>query len=123
MDFLMIERIINATNLILELASMVFITFVFFDLVVVDREIQLTQLSEKFEKLKRYDQFKSSLIFLVLYLYSMFFSKVSQFLEFPSLASSIFSLIGTIFLLLFTFKLYQIISKYVPKDEKNNSKD
>jgi hypothetical protein len=104
-------------NLILEVASTAFITFVFFDLLFIDRNLHLSNLSEKFEKFKRYDVFKNSLIFLVLSLYCAFFAKLSLFLGMPQVAFEVFTLIANIFLLLFVFQLFQLLHKYVPKND------
>jgi hypothetical protein len=118
MNLLLLQQILNYLNLGLEGISVVFITFVFFDLIFVDKNIQLSQISEKFEKFKRYDIFKNSLIFLVLSLYFGFFAKLSYFFEFPELAFSIFSMIANIFLIAFVYSLYQLMHKYVPDAEK-----
>lgn len=117
MDLILIEQTISSLNIALEVISVVFITFVFFDLVFIDRSVQLSQLSEKFEKFKRYDIFKGSLIYLVLSLYFGLFAKLSLFLEFPAVSFSIFTLVANIFLLLFSFNLYQLLHKYVPEIE------
>ena len=107
--------LISYTNIILEITIIVFISFVFFDLLFVDKQLKLSELSEKFEKFKRYDIFKSSLIFLVLSLYFTLFAKLSHYFGLPTVTFDLFSLLGNIFLLLFSFKLYQLIHKYVPK--------
>jgi Na+/H+ antiporter NhaD/arsenite permease-like protein len=111
----MLELGLTYANIALEIISIVFITFVFFDLVFIDRNIKLTEIAEKFEKFKRYDIFKSSLIFLVLALYFFFFAKLSVYFDFPVIALSLFSLIGNLFLLMFVYKLYQLLHKYVPQ--------
>jgi hypothetical protein len=123
MDFMLLVNVMSIINLILEIASIIFITFVFFDLIYIDRTYQLTSLSEKFEKLKRYDVFKASLIFLVLSLYFNFFSKISIYLEFPTFTFGIFTFIANLFLLLFVFKLYTLLHKYVPEAENAETKD
>lgn len=120
MDLILFEQAMSTINISLEIISIIFITFVFFDLVFIDRKVQLSELSEKFEKFKRYDVFKSSLIFLVLSLYFGFFAKLSIFLEFPAISFSIFTLVANVFLLLFAFKLYQLIHKYVPDFDKKD---
>jgi hypothetical protein len=117
MDILLVENILLGTNFILEILSITFITFVFFDLVFIDRSVQLSELSEKYEKFKRYDIFKSSLIFLVLSLYFGFFAKIAVYFEFPSLSFSVFTFVGNIFLLLFVYKLYKLLHNYVPDIE------
>ena len=117
MDILAFENILSLISLFLEIGSTVFITFVFFDLVFVDRNIQISELSEKFEKFKRYDVFKASLIYLVLSLYVMFFAKLSLFLEFSRLTFIFFSFISNIFLMLFAISLYTLVHRYVPKLE------
>jgi hypothetical protein len=116
MDIILIEQILTYINIFLELSVLIFITYVFFDLVYIDRTAQLTSLSEKFQKFKRYDIFKGSLIFLVLGLYSYFFGKLAEILQFPSVAFTIFTLVGNFFLLVFTFNLYRLLHKYVPKE-------
>ena len=110
-----IVSVFPVANLVLEVLSTVFITFVFFDLVFIDRSMHLTNLSEKFEKFKRYDVFRNSLIYLVLSLYCAFFSKLSLFLKMPSAAFEVFTLIANIFLLLFVFQLFKLLHNYVPK--------
>ena len=117
MDFILIQKIVNYANLSLEGLSVIFITFVFFDLVFTDRNIQLSGIAEKFEKFKRYDVFKNSLIFLVLSLYFSLFGKIALFFEFPEMTFSIFNLIGNLFLIAFVFSLYKLLHKYVPKGE------
>jgi hypothetical protein len=118
MNLLLFQQILNYANIGLEAASVVFITFVFFDLAFVDKNIQLSQISEKFEKFKRYDIFKNSLIFLVLSLYFGFFAKLAFFFEFPELAFSAFTMIANVFLIAFVYNLYQLMHKYVPDVEK-----
>jgi len=117
MDLIMLELVISYINIFLEFTSIVFITFVFFDLVFIDRNIKLSGISEKFQKFKRYDIFKSSLFFLVLTFYFLFFGKIAIFFRLPELTFAIFALIANIFLLVFVFKLYQILRKYVVEDE------
>jgi len=117
MDLVAINQVISYVNVGLETLSVIFITFVFFDLIFVDRTIKLTGISEKFEKFHRYDTFKSSLVFLVLNLYFFFFAKISLLLKFPDISFTIFTLMGNVFLLLFTFKLYNLIHKYVSKEK------
>ncbi len=119
MDINTFNQLLSFVNLGLQFLSIVFITYVFFDLVFVDRKIKLGNLTERFDKFKRYDVFKSSLIYLVLTFYFIFFGKVSQFLGIHKVALSIFSFIANIFLLIFVFKLYQLLHKYVPKIEEN----
>lgn len=117
MNIVVIDKTLSVINLALQFISIVFITYVFFDLVFVDRKIKLSHLTEKFDKFKRYDVFKSSLIYLVFTLYFIFFGKVSQFLGFHNLALSLFTFIANIFLLIFVYKLYLLLRKYVPKVE------
>lgn len=118
MDIIALDRVLSFINLGLQFFSIVFITYVFFDLVFVDRKIKLSHLTEKFDKFKRYDVFKSSLIYLVFTLYFIFFGKISQFLGLHNIALSLFSFVANIFLLIFVFKLYQLLHKYVPKIEE-----
>jgi hypothetical protein len=118
MDILIIQNILNYLNIGLEGASVVFITFVFFDLIFVDETIELSGISEKFSKFKRYDIFKNSLIFLVLSIYFGLFGKLAVAFDFPIVAFTLFSLIGNVFLLAFSYKLYQLIHNYVPDKHK-----
>ena len=118
MNLILIDKILSFINLGLQFLSIIFITYVFFDLVFVDRKIKLGHLTEKFDKFKRYDVFKSSLIYLVFTLYFIFFGKIAQFLGIHNLALSIFSFIANLFLLMFVYKLYQLLRKYVPKIEE-----
>ena len=120
MNILLVQNILNYINIGLEGISVVFITFVFFDLVFVDENFELSGISEKFSKFKRYNIFKNSLIFLVLSIYFGIFGKVAIFLDFPVIAFTLFSLIANLFLLAFSFKLYQIIHNYVPDKDKKN---
>ena len=122
MDLIMLELVISYVNIFLEFTSIVFITFVFFDLVFLDRNIKLSGISEKFQKFKRYDIFKSSLFFLVLTFYFLFFGKIAIFFRLPELTFTIFALIANIFLLVFVFKLYQILRKYVVEEEVPSKK-
>jgi hypothetical protein len=105
-------------NFLLETVSIIIISFVFFDLLYVDKNVHLTMLSETFEKFKRYDIFKSSLIFLVLHLYFTFLGKISIYLRFANIFFAIFTFIGNLFLIIFVFKLYRLIHNYAPKAEK-----
>lgn len=120
MDMILLQTIIGYANIALEGISVIFITFVFFDLVFVDETIELTGISEKFSKFKRYDIFKSSLLYLVLSIYFSLFGRLAIFLDFPIIAYTLFSLIANMFLLAFTFKLYQLIHNYVPEHEKKS---
>jgi hypothetical protein len=118
MDIMLLQTLLGYANIILEAISVIFITFVFFDLAFVDKNMELTGISEKFEKFKRYDIFKSSLIFLVLSIYFGLFGKLAIFLDFPVIAFTVFTLIANGFLLAFAFKLYQLMHKYVPEGGK-----
>ena len=118
MDINLIDKALSFVNIGMQFISIIFITYVFFDLVFVDRKIKLSHLTEKFDKFKRYDVFKSSLIYLVFTLYFIFFGKVAQMLGLHNLALSIFSFIANLFLLMFVYKLYQLLRKYVPKLEE-----
>ncbi len=117
MNLLLVENILLALNFILEILCISFITFVFFDLVFLDRAIQLPFLSEKLQKFKRYDLFKTTIIFLVLSLYFGFFAKAAVYFEFPSITFSIFTFVSNIFLLLFVYKVYNLLHKYIPETE------
>ena len=113
-----IELILFWFNIILEVISLTFISFVFFDLLYVDQKVHLTQLSETYEKFKRYDIFKTSLIFLVLNLYFSFLAKLTYYLNFHSMIFTFLSFIGNLFLIIFTFDLYKLVHSYVPKVKK-----
>ncbi len=119
MDMMQLQNILDFTNIGLEGLCAIFITFVFFDLVFTDKNAELSGISEKFEKFKRYDVFKSSLLFLVFSIYFGLFGKFAVFLNFPRIAFSVFALISNLFIIVFVFKLYTLIHKYVPKIEKN----
>jgi len=118
MSLAFVQNVIDYANMGLGALSAVFITFVFFDLVFIDKNVQLTNLSEKFEKFKRYDIFRNSLIFLVFSIYFGIFGKLAISLNFPEIAFSVFTLISNMFLAAFVFKLYQLLHKYVPLEEK-----
>jgi hypothetical protein len=117
MDIVQFTNHLSVVNFALESIAMVFITFVFFDLLYADKNMHLSMLSETFEKFKRYDIFKSSLIFLVIYLYFTFLAKLSMFLKLNNFIFVICSFLGNIFLILFVIRLYRLIHYYVPKEE------
>lgn len=113
--------ILNYLNFFVEIASLFFITYVFFDLKFMDRRMKLTQLSETFEKFKRYEIFKTSLLFLILNLYFNFLAKFSIHLGFGEITYSVFILIANLFLFAFASRMYRIIHDYIPQRGDNQA--
>lgn len=114
----MLEQILFLVNSVFGGASLIFITYVFFRLEMSDRAETTLHKRQLFDKFKRYDIMKSSLIFLVITHYFTMLGRFIVYFNFYRFFFECFMLLGNLALLVIDYKFFILLRKWVVSHKK-----